>query len=471
MSHHALRISHTDASTGPRRRTKLRQSSRLSLSATLLFLVAGCAHAPLNRPISQDTAPLDYRFPTRHPPKDRDDLVLTVYFSGGGTRAAAFSYGVLQALQDTTVRAAGGAAPLLKQVDVISAVSGGSFTAAYYCIHGDRTFSDFESAVLKHNIQGALLARCLRPDYLTRMSSPFFGRSDLAAEYYDRTLFGGATFQSLTRQAGRPFLIINATDLSTGARFGFTQTSFDLLGSDLATFPVARAVAASTAAPLLLTPVTLRNYATGNAREDLTRAELDDLLTDRFKRLIADLNSYADPNGRRFIHLIDGGVADNLGLRAVQEFTMLNGGLAGVLERSRLAKVNKFAVIVVDAAVRLDRRWNQRESPPGTLEVLSAIGSNLLSRGNFETTELFKQSMRLWQLDLHQKQAGRAGGFEFYLINVSFAAIADEQEREFFYNIPTGFTLPDATVDKLTGTAKSLLLSHPEFQRLLRDLQ
>ncbi len=433
------------------------------------LLLAGCTHAPLNLPIASGAAPIDYRFQTRHPPKGRDDLLLTVYFSGGGTRAAAFAYGVLQGLKETEVPVGAGTEKLLKQIDVISAVSGGSFTAAYYCLHGDRIFSEFESAVLKRDIQDALIWRAVRPDNLLHMASPYYGRSDLAARYYDRTIFKGATFGALTRAPGRPFLIINATDLSTGARFGFTQTSFDLIGSDLATFPIARAVAASTAVPLLLTPVTLRNYATGTVAPAFTQEMWDDTLSDRFKRLVAELSSYGDSSDRRFVHLIDGGVADNLGLRAVQEFTMLNGGLAGVIAEAKLRRVNKFAIIVVDAAVRLDGVWSRREAPPGTLQVLSAIGSNLLSRGNFETTELFKQSMRLWQLELREKH-GHAGDLKFYLINISFAAIQDEAARRFFYNIPTGFKLPETSVEKLTQAAHTLLRSNPEFQRLIADL-
>jgi len=52
-------------------------------------------------------------------------------FSGGGTRAAALSYGVMKELRDTGIPVEGNEVSLLKDVDAISAVSGGSFTAAY----------------------------------------------------------------------------------------------------------------------------------------------------------------------------------------------------------------------------------------------------------------------------------------------------------------------------------------------------
>jgi len=86
-------------------------------------------------------------------------------------------------------------------------------------------------------------------------------RSDLAAEYYDRLLFMGATFGDLAARPSAPFLIINSTDLTSGSRFEFTQDQFDFLKSDLSQFSIARAVAASSANPLLLSPVVLKNYS------------------------------------------------------------------------------------------------------------------------------------------------------------------------------------------------------------------
>jgi len=79
-----------------------------------------------------------------------DDLFVCLTFSGGGTRAAAFSYGVLQKLRDTAiVRAKDGRhESLLDEVDCISSVSGGSFTAAYYALFGARIFQDYRKEFL-----------------------------------------------------------------------------------------------------------------------------------------------------------------------------------------------------------------------------------------------------------------------------------------------------------------------------------
>ncbi len=172
-----------------------------------------------------------------------EDLMLILSFSGGGTRAASFSYGVLEELRATEITLNGKKRRLVDEVDMISGVSGGSFTAAYFGLFGDRMFEDFESRFLKKNIQGTILAKTfLNPINWCRLSSPFFDRSDLAAEYYDENVFDGKTFGDLLKRKG-PIVLINATDLSLGTRFTFHQMLFNAMCSDLSKFPVARACA------------------------------------------------------------------------------------------------------------------------------------------------------------------------------------------------------------------------------------
>ncbi|MFZ3138013.1 MAG: patatin-like phospholipase family protein [Thermodesulfovibrionales bacterium] len=88
-------------------------------------------------------------------PGKSDNMLLFVTFSGGGTRAAALSYGVLEELSKTEVVIDGKKRRLLDEIDAISSVSGGSFTAAYYGLFGDRIFEDFESRVLKKKYSGS----------------------------------------------------------------------------------------------------------------------------------------------------------------------------------------------------------------------------------------------------------------------------------------------------------------------------
>ncbi|HEX9047594.1 MAG TPA: patatin-like phospholipase family protein, partial [Verrucomicrobiae bacterium] len=214
--------------------TLRRQSPKLlALPLAFALFACGCAHYPVNAPLPTVNPATGYRFETAVVSTNSDDTSVILAFSGGGTRAAALSYGVLQELAQTEVGPPNHEHRLLDDVTMVSGVSGGSITAAYYTLWGDRIFSDYESQFLKKHVQAGLFLRLLCPWNLARLTSPRFCSSDLAAEYYDDLLFKGATYADLTPRPGRPFLLVNATDLAIGARFEFSQDQFDLLHSDL----------------------------------------------------------------------------------------------------------------------------------------------------------------------------------------------------------------------------------------------
>src|SRR5512139_1192826 len=278
------------------------------------FMAVGCAHYPVNAPLKQVDLEGGYRANVMNLPGKSEKMLMLLTFSGGGTRAAAFSYGVLEELKRTEVTIDGNRRRLLDQVDGIASVSGGSFTAGYYGLFGDRIFEDYETRFLKKNIEGALAVRTFfNPVNWVRLWSPYFSRSDLAAEYYGKYVFDGGTFGDMAARKG-PMIVMNATDMISGVRIGFRQEGFDVICSDLSRFPVARAAAASSAVPMLLTPVTLRNYA--GSCDYRMPAEMEKVLKDhetstRGFHTVSDLRSYLDAEKRPFIHLVDGGVADN----------------------------------------------------------------------------------------------------------------------------------------------------------------
>ena len=110
----------------------------------MISLAAGCAHYPVNETLREYDPNAGYRGKLMRVPGKSDNMLMFVTFSGGGTRAAALSYGVLEELAKTEVVIDGKKRRLLDEVDVMSSVSGGSFTAAYYGLFGDRIFQDFE---------------------------------------------------------------------------------------------------------------------------------------------------------------------------------------------------------------------------------------------------------------------------------------------------------------------------------------
>ncbi|ERS91513.1 patatin-like phospholipase family protein, partial [Halomonas sp. PBN3] len=270
------------------------------LGLCLAVLLAGCAHYPVNAPLEHHDPTTGYRLETLPSADNSGSLLVALSFSGGGTRAAALAYGTLERLAHTEIVWEGRRKRLLDEVDIISSVSGGSYTAAYYALYRERLFEDFEAEFLKRNVQGEITRNFLSPVNLVRSWSPRFGRSDLVAEYLDDHLFHDADFADLQRQ-GRPFVLINASDLSLGTRFEFSQDQFDLLCSNLDAYPLSRAVAASSAVPIALTPLTLRNYAgsCGYQEPDWVQAALADRAASARRYYKAsELRSYVDAKRR-----------------------------------------------------------------------------------------------------------------------------------------------------------------------------
>ncbi|MCX6955608.1 MAG: patatin-like phospholipase family protein [Verrucomicrobia bacterium] len=422
----------------------------------------------LNQPLSPNDSDRGHDLQARGPAAD-DEWLVILAFSGGGTRAAALAHGVLEELARTTFRWGQNTYRMLDEVDAISAVSGGSFTAAYYALHGDRLFADFEDLFLKRDIQGALWRHMAWPKHWYPLMTKQLGRSDLAADYYDQAIFGGATFGDLLAVKDRPNLIINATDMVTGRPFAFTQRFFDLIGSDLTSLPLGRAVAASSAAPLLLSPLTLRNYAGQGLAQSAACVEhirSSALVDGAPEELTRNLVSYLDAEDRPFIHLVDGGVADNLGLRGLLDVSALNGGFDALLERWELGHVRKIAVVVVNAAAHHDTRWN-RGSNPDVVDVFQALSERMTQLTSSRTITDLKAEMEQW------RRAGPPGGGAdgrseraFHLVDVSFDRIEDPAERTFFYDLPTTLSLPAATVERLREVGGRLLRESVEFQRV-----
>jgi NTE family protein len=453
------------------------------LTSTWVAIVAiGCIHYPINQPIKELHPNAGYRIAQVKDPENSDHLLLFLSFSGGGTRAAAFSYGVLEELRKTEVVVDGKKRRLLDEIDMISGVSGGSFTAGYYGLFGDRIFEDFESKLLKRNIQRALFAGVINPVNWLKLFSGTFGRSDLSAEYYDKHIFERGTFGDMAARKG-PVIVINATDMSYGTRIGFTQDMFDLICSDLSRFPVARAAAASSAVPMVLTPITLRNYAgtcgykMPEGFEEMLKGRT---ISERQFYLANNVSAYLDSEKKRYIHLVDGGVADNLGLRTILDRIMLRGSVWKSVEGTPLEKVQKVVLIVVNAETEPDKKWDKIEKIPPFAAMASSYSSIAIERYNEETIALLKESVKSWTDETKTERCkggvvstepGSCGDIQFYVIEVKFDALKDKAERMHFKRLPTSFKLSSEKVDELRDVAHRLLGESEEFQRLLRDLR
>ena len=403
-------------------------------------------------------------------PEASREVVVLVAFSGGGTRAAALAYGVLEELRDTVVELDGAPRRLLDEVDLISGVSGGSFAAAYYGLFGDQIFEDFEERFLRHDVQGDLIRSVLNPINWLRLGSAGFGRSDLVAEYYDRNLFVGKTLGDFAERAG-PAIQINATDLHRGTRFSFNPEQFDPICSDPNTYPVARAVAASSGVPGLLTPIVLRSYAGTCGYEPpgwVAEALAERRAGSRRYAQARISASYVAPDASSSIFLMDGGITDNLGIRAPFERVVSGGSLGTVLSEAGYSDARAVLMIVANAQNEPDLDLENSGNFVRNLALMAGITSGIqIRRFNFETLELVRTSFERWadQLSTPEKP------FSFHMVEVGFAQVRDPERRRRLNNLPTSFVLDDEAVDQLRAAAGEVLRSSEDFKGFLDHLQ
>lgn len=457
--------------------------------AGAVLLVTGCAHYQDNSPLDKFTDKAGYRFENVPGGDNSDSLAVILVFSGGGTRAAALSYGVMEKLKSAPITWEGKEKKLLDEVDVISSVSGGSFTSAYYALFGDKIFTDFKPDFLYRDVQGDLFMSLFNPYNWFRLMSFTFDRIDLAAEYYDKTIFNHTTFGDLLKRDKRPYIILNASDMTLGDRFEFTQKQFDPICSDLSDYPIARAVAASSAFPGLLSPITITNYAgacsyheppwVANALRGRDVTKRDFLDATRFK-------SYQDSSNRPYVHVLDGGISDNIGLRGPLQALVTNHGPWDLLNMINRGKVKKIVFIVVNAKNAPDTTLDKDESSPNLTSVLSTVVNAPMDNYSFDTIEQLLATIKVWEKDdlayaqcvgiISDKCPGASlppppAAVAFYPVVISFDSLTDAGERAFFKNLPTTFTLPAADVDRLIEVGGRLLHESKEYQRLLRELQ
>ncbi|PWQ92085.1 patatin-like phospholipase family protein [Leucothrix pacifica] len=435
------------------------------LVGALTILLTGCTTFGVieNRAIDKTAAADGYSITKFFKGRETDTSIMLA-FSGGGTRAAALSYGVLKALRDTPITSGNRSIRLLDEVANISSVSGGSFTAAYYGLHGDRTFDNFESAFLRRNIQGGLKKTLLNPrNWLDKR-----GHTELAIDLYQQQVFKGATFADMLRPDA-PLIMINASDLSRGVRFSFVQEYFDLLCSDLRSFPVARAVAASSAVPVVFDPVVIQNHGNCDAelppwlKDAITRSQDQSQL----RLTISGLDSYSDKKGRKYAHFVDGGITDNLGLRAIYDVLELGGGAKNMAETLKLKPVKHFVIISVDASTTPQNRMDQTRRHPTLIDAANAMSDVQLQRYNVATIDAMKKSMASWAKQLSTPQQK----VKPYFIRLNFKDVKNADTRNKLNEIPTSFNLSNEQVDLLIKTGSDLLNSNAEFKRLLKDIR
>ncbi len=440
----------------------------------VMFFLLGCSNNQQfqNLPLSEQSKRLTV--PERFEQYGHnDDVTIILTFSGGGTRAAAFSYGVMKGLKETPIKLNDNSeVDMLSLVDVISSVSGGSFTSAYYGLFGDKLFTDFETDFLKTTLQSQLSRRLLiNPINWFRFMSNGFSRSDLTTQYYQKHIFAEKTFADMRPDS--PAIMINATDVATGSSFTFSDDHFRWLCSDLGSFPVGKAVTASSAVPVLFSPVLLKNHGDCNPFEYQVSQVHDDV---RYKHQALRIRNFQDKQKHPYLHLVDGGVADNLGVRALlNQIYRQDDNFWEALKAYRLTNTKKVLFVVVNAAATLNPKLSLSAKTPGISETLNAATTIQSQNYNADTLDLLELSAPKWTNQVKQGRCAEyfsqgCDDFKFYSTELNFSHVGEPGASR-LAAIVTALQLPSEEVDELIQAGERLVIESQVIQQFIEDIQ
>lgn len=440
---------------------------------TLLFTalaLAACATPQMEfGPVETLATPESY-YPDNHIDFD-DSTLMVVTMSGGGMRAAALSQGVLEALD--AVPHKGGT--LLDEIDIVSSTSGGSATAANLVLHGREGFGRFREAFLYRDLMTGLMAETMLNPPLPWSLVVDNQRIEPSVQMFAKHISGEATYGDIPADA--PYWIANATDIETGMTFPFTQYQFDILCADLADYPIARAVAASSAIPGAVSAVAIRNaapcpaqsafdsilddplhYLTGYLRSGKGGLRGGDGASDMARALAAQSIMAPckedEPCDRPdYIHLYDGGISDNVALG--EPLWLLTGANAPWNEKllnypdtPDETALRLVSVVTVNAASAPPSRIGQRKSSPTILTALRSVLGSAIDRRTIGLTA---------QLDgLQNEMTDRSESIETLVESLSFPQIVDPVCRARASAIGTNWGLARHEADAMLGIGAAL---------------
>lgn len=444
----------------------------------LLLVLLGCApwNEPRNQPLQGENAPLADQG------TGDGELYIGLAFSGGGFRATAFAYGMLEEL-----RAAGeGPEGLLDEVRLVSGVSGGSIMAAQFGLRGPEGLTGFRD-FLASDGEARMVTSGFNPLTIVKGVAGGVNGRDTFGRTLDETLFHGATFADLRQSRIRTW--INATDMANSTPFLFSPETFDALCSDLSKVSLSEAVAASAAYPLVFTPIVLKAHqGKCDYREPdwLTAARYNPEATAAMRAHARALESYTDPEEVKFVKLLDGGITDNFGTTGLAVERARAEVPHAPLTAAEAVKLKRMLFLVANAGVESDYDWTQKVAGPGGVNLAMSIAGSAMSAASRSGYDSMRGELRLWEMELIEwrcalpldevrRLRGDAEGWDckdvkLFVGEASFARLPPDLRDE-MNRVPTRLKLDGDQVDRVIEAGRMAVRATPEFNGFLASLE
>jgi NTE family protein len=457
------------------------------------LLLSACTTAdPVNVPLQQGQNTEPHRFSAEainHRP------VILLAISGGGSRATALGLSVLQALREYDYARDGKRIRLIDDIRAVSSVSGGSVVAAYFVMAGPDRVDDLRKNFLARDNMATLEWEAAFPITWFRLAFTKYTRNEALADLFKQRLFGDTNFAAIN-SADRPILLLNATDMSSGEVFSFTPDMFDNICSDLGAMPLATAVAASANFPIALSPMTIRNFSKGCAapppvpgwmsyaltNPDLRLIDLEEYKRARYAASLRHLDGDAHPTNDpgkspyrdvEHIHLMDGGVADNVGAHALIPLFAKEYGAGKLFNAINFGDLDQLVVITVNARSDQPNPLDQDPDTPGVVASVNSVTSVPIDATTAAVNALVREAGTTFvTLQAMAPKGANIRKLKIYDITIDFDQIPDSEAplRNTVKTIPTSWTLTTAQLDAIDKAAGLMLQRNPCFRRLVTDL-
>lgn len=440
-------------------------------------LAAACAGTPDTRPINVAlsdplSAPAEIDLGV-----DGDAIALAL--SGGGARAASFSLGVLLQLRDMKDESG---KPLIDKVALVTSVSGGSITAAWFGQHGAAGLDGFRAAALDKDWQGQLHTSWMWPDNWQRLLQGGLNGPDELANWLDREIFHDGRMRDLPN---RPRILLNAADLYTGTPFAFATPYFQAICSDLGNVRIADAVAASMAVPVAFRPIVVKSYGAdcpAPLPPWVKTATKDRAAPMLLRETARAFEMYRDPSQMKYLHLTDGGVADNFGVSSLVTLRRASQTPYGPFSARDGVKIRRMTFLIVNAEKYASGDWAKTEAGPNGPEVMEAALSAAVNAPKRAASDAFgavladwERDLVAWRCSLSAEEAHRLGAgdswdckdVQFGLDVISFADLPrDQYER--LGAADTAVSLPSDLIDDLIRGGREAIVQNEAIAALTR---
>lgn len=437
----------------------------------LAFAAAGCAGpdvTPTNRRLELTTGAV----PLAQSTPDVSDTGIILAFSGGGARSAAFGYGVLSALAEAP-SPGGRGRRLADDVAVVAGVSGGAVLASYFALNGRAGLEDFRKRFLGRDVEASLRTSFSPPNILRGYRGGVNDRTGFPA-WLDANLFEGATLGSLERRPGQPRLVIHATDLYNRTPFIFDRSSFTAICSSYDDYPLAYAVAASAAVPVVFAPLTLQNFRSGcealpEAKTPKTGPRAPGSLVAR--EYADSLRRYETAKDLNYLKLYDGGLVDGVGTQSLLH--LMGRPAPEPIPVERALRLRHLVVIIVDASTRIGGDLSKTVESPRAPDAIVAAIDAMINIPNLQSFDALRDQLPAWRQKFVRWRCGSGGGkrgcgdLDVDIVRLALSDVSDPALARRILGLHNRLSLKEKDVDFLAGLGRRLLRDHPGYRRFL----